>query len=334
MIDEIDPSWQRIELRHLVALYAIEVTGSFRGAALRLGYSISALSEQVAALERLVGQRLVERPGGRRSVTINPAGRRLLEHADEIGDRFVAARADLEAIRLERPLLRLGAFQSPAVRLFPGILRRLKPASPSISIELVERADDGVLLDLLSRGDVDVCFAVLPLGNGPYDVAPLLDDPYLLVVASDGPLGARESVSVAELADFSLIDYREIKPTNHARHRLPPTSRPRISARTDDNMTIHALVAAGVGVALMPHLCIDFRDPAVRAIEIEPMIEPRQIVLVSHVDRRPEGLDDLISAARDEANTISIERTASLSPTGPASLDEQPSIQERERRRR
>ena len=129
MIEDFDQSWQRVELRHLVALRGVATAGSFRAAADRLGYSLSALSGQVASLERLVGQPLVERPGGRRAISITPAGVRLLEHVDEIAARFVAARADLEAIRLERSELRLGIFQSAAVRLPTARAeRRRRPA--------------------------------------------------------------------------------------------------------------------------------------------------------------------------------------------------------------
>lgn len=136
MIEELDQSWQRVEVRHLRALDAVARTGSFRAAAARLGYSLSTISEQVAGLEQLVRMALVERPGGRRAVSITPAGRRLLDHAPEIALRFAAARADLEALRLERPSLRLGVFQSVAVRLLPAIVRacaRRGPTSPSTS---------------------------------------------------------------------------------------------------------------------------------------------------------------------------------------------------------
>ena len=79
MIEDLDQSWQRVELRHLAALRGVARAGSFRAAAERLGYSLSALSGQVASLERLVGQPLVERPGGRRTIAITPTGLSLVE---------------------------------------------------------------------------------------------------------------------------------------------------------------------------------------------------------------------------------------------------------------
>ena len=152
MIEDIDQSWQRISLRHLVALHAVATAGSFRGGAERLGYSLSTVSEQIASLERLVAQPLVIRPGGRRAISITPAGQRLLDHADEIAARFAAARADLEGIRLQRPVLRLGIYQSVAARLLPGVLGRLSTRRPDVAIEVVERADDGLCSNWL-RGE-------------------------------------------------------------------------------------------------------------------------------------------------------------------------------------
>ena len=304
MIEDTDQLWQRIQLRHLIALHAVASTGSFRGAAERLGYSLSTLSEQIATLERLVSQQLVVRPGGRRAISITPAGRRLLDHADEISARFAAARADLEAIRLQRPSLSLGIYQSVAVRLLPGILRRLSVRRPDLGIEVVERPDDGQLLDLVARGELDATFVALPIPPGPFLVEQLLEDPYVLLVAADGPLGARERVEVAELEHYPLVDFRELRPVHHGRQRLPRGLRPPVAARSDDNLTIHALVAAQIGVAILPRMNVDIRDPRVRALPIDPPLEPRRVAVVSHADRQPDGVADVIAATRDEIAAV------------------------------
>src|SRR5919107_4194884 len=89
--------WLGIELRHLLALEAVAREGSFGKAATSLGYTQSAVSQQIAMLERIVGQRLVERPGGPRPVSLTEAGRLLLKHADAIAARLQAAQADLAA---------------------------------------------------------------------------------------------------------------------------------------------------------------------------------------------------------------------------------------------
>src|SRR3712207_1338653 len=88
--------WQGVELRHLIALEAVARETSFGKAALSLGYTQSAISQQIATLERLVGEKLVDRPGGPRKVSLTEAGELLLRHAQAIVSRLAAAQADLE----------------------------------------------------------------------------------------------------------------------------------------------------------------------------------------------------------------------------------------------
>src|SRR5437667_11240259 len=83
--------WLGLELRHLIALKAIAEEGSFGRAAKRLGYTQSAISQQIAVLERIVGQRLIERPGGPRPISLTEAGRLLPTHADRTAARLPAA---------------------------------------------------------------------------------------------------------------------------------------------------------------------------------------------------------------------------------------------------
>src|SRR3954470_20827277 len=115
--------WLGVELRHLAALQAIAEEGSFGRAAKRLGYTQSAVSQQLATLERIVGEKLVERPGGPRPVALTEAGRLLLRHAEAIVARLQAAQADLQALRSgESGVLRVGTFQSVGARLLPEIM--------------------------------------------------------------------------------------------------------------------------------------------------------------------------------------------------------------------
>src|ERR671936_2785394 len=90
--------WLGIELRHLTALEAVAREGSFGRAAKSLGYTQSAVSQQIATLERIVGARLIERPGGPKPVSLTEAGRLLLGHAESITARLQAAQADLSAL--------------------------------------------------------------------------------------------------------------------------------------------------------------------------------------------------------------------------------------------
>src|SRR5881392_2026446 len=111
-----------LELRHLAALEAIGRTRSFGAAARELGYTQSAVSQQIARLERSVGQRLVDRPGGPRPVDLTDAGRLLLRHADAIVAQLDAAQADMAAFAEgEAGPLRVGIYQSVGVHLLPAL---------------------------------------------------------------------------------------------------------------------------------------------------------------------------------------------------------------------
>src|ERR1041385_314725 len=118
-------SWLGVEVRHLAALQALAAERSFSRAAGRLGYTQSAVSQQIATLERIVGEQLVERPGGPRPVSLTEAGELLLRHAESIVDRLQAAQADLHALQTgEAGTLRVGTFQSAGARLLPEVMRR------------------------------------------------------------------------------------------------------------------------------------------------------------------------------------------------------------------
>src|ERR687897_3163861 len=131
--------WLGVELRHLAALQALAEEGSFGRAAQKLGYTQSAVSQQIAALERIVGQRLVERPGGPKPVSLTDAGRLLLTHADAIAARVAAAQADLVALSEGRAgPLRVGVYQSVGQRILPEVMRRFLQAWPLVDVTLTE----------------------------------------------------------------------------------------------------------------------------------------------------------------------------------------------------
>src|SRR6266487_875951 len=176
--------WLGVELRHFLALEAVARTGSFGKAAKTLGYTQSAVSQQIATLERLVGQKLVERPGGPKPVSLTEAGRLLLTHAESIAARVAAAQADLTALGDgEAGTLRVGVFQSVGQRILPELMRRFIRAWPQVKVTLTESANDEELLALVERGDLDLTFSDLPLTEGPFESVELLRDPYVLVVA-------------------------------------------------------------------------------------------------------------------------------------------------------
>jgi molybdate transport repressor ModE-like protein len=276
--------WLGIELRHFLALEAVAREGSFGKAAAALGYTQSAVSQQIAALERIVGQRLVERPGGPKPVSLTEAGRLLLTHADAIAARVAAAQADLEALgKGEAGTLRVGVFQSVGQRILPELMRNYLRTWPEVEVTLTESADDEELLALVERGGLDLTFADLPVVEGPFEWVELLRDPYVLVVAADSPLADREKPpTLREIGELDLISHKHCRTVK----RLEPMfGRPLdFVFRSDHNQTVQALVAAGVGSALVPQLTMDPEDISTVMIEM-PKLPPRVIALAWHRDR-------------------------------------------------
>jgi molybdate transport repressor ModE-like protein len=278
--------WLGVEVRHLAALGAIAETGSFGRAAQRLGYTQSAVSQQIATLERIVGERLLDRPRGSRTITLTEAGELLVRHGGAIVARLHAAQADVEALRRgEAGQLRIGTFQSAGRRLLPDVLRRFASELPHVDVRLTEFADDNQLLELVERGELDVAFAMLPVPERPLAVQRLLRDPYVLVVPADAD-APDEPVSLDALADCRLIGYRSCRSHTIAEQQWRARGvSPEVVFRSDDNGTLQAMVAAGVGWALVPRLAVDEDDARVRVLEVDQSVEARSIVLVWHRDR-------------------------------------------------
>ena len=277
--------WLGVELRHLAALEAVSREGSFGRAATALGYTQSAVSQQIATLERIVDEKLVDRPGGPKAVSLTEAGRLLLRHAEAIVARIAAAQADLTALRDgEAGTLRVGIYQSIGQRILPELMRRFAAAWPLVDVALTESASDEELLELVERGELDLTFADLPLTEGPFEFVELLRDPWLLVVPADSPLADRPTPPpLREIANLDLIGFRQCRSMTQIEAAL---RRPiEFVFRSDHNGTVQGLVGAGVGAALLPSLAVDPNYEATRQIELGPNVPPRLIAVAWHRDR-------------------------------------------------
>jgi DNA-binding transcriptional LysR family regulator len=276
-----------IELRHLIALQAIGETGSFGKAAIKLGYTQSAVSQQLASLERAVGEKLVERPGGPKAVSLTEAGMLLNRHAEAIVGRLKAAQADLAAYAegAAGPL-RVGTYQSVSSRLLPALIRRYKDAWPKVDVQLSESAIDDELEGRLERGEVDLSFVMLPVMNEALEAEELLVDPFVLIVPKDSPLAGRKTPpTLREIAEHPLIGYRQCRSMESVETAMRRAgSEPNIVFRTDDNGTVQGLVAAGVGVALVPRLTLQPTDGTLEVIDMGKL-PPRLIGVAWHRDR-------------------------------------------------
>ena len=280
-------SWLGVELRHLAALDAVAREGSFGRAAAKLGYTQSAVSQQIASLERSVGEKLLERPGGPRAVSLTEAGELLLRHAEAIVARLDAARADMASLRAgETGTLRVGTYQSVGARVLPAVMRKFRNDHPGITLELHEPTTDPELFALIESGELDLAFCSLPLPDGPFDGAELMRDPYVLVVSAEHALSARGFASLSDLGDLPLIGSQTCASGVHLEEELRAQGFDVDYAfRSDDNGTVQGLAAAGYGVALTPLLAVLQGDERVKVLRLAPAIPPRVIGVVWHRDR-------------------------------------------------
>jgi len=281
--------WLGVEVRHLAALRAVADEGTFGAAALKLGYAQSAISQQIAALERHVGRRLFDRPGGSRPVALTRAGELLLGHAESIMTRLSAARIDLESIADDDlgTTIRVGAYQSVAAAILPLILQELGADPDEVQFDLTESNDDRVLLELLERGELDVAFTELPLPEGPLEAVRLLDDPYVLVVHDEHPYATLgRELTLDEVAGIPLITCKR----NSGESRLDEAFAlhglsPRFVQKVEDTGTLHAFVAAGLGGGLLPRLAADVDGKPLVALPIESKLPHRVVAIAWHRDR-------------------------------------------------
>ena len=287
LIMELD-RWLGIELRHLAALKAVAEEGSFRGAATQLGYTQSAISQQIATLERLVGAKLLERPGGPRAVSLTEAGRLVLRHAEAIMARLKAAEADVAAIvDGGAGRLRVGTFRAPARGSCRRCFSASAPLGPGVEVQLEESASDPVLLSAVERGDLDLTFAMPPLQEGPFEMVELMRDPWVLLVPRDSPLAARpDPPTLREVAGLPLIAPRLCASLEqiHAHFRARGSSRTTSTTWTrTTSSTAWSLQAPG------SRSFRSWRSTRTTSgsplVHLGPKVPPRVIALAWHRDR-------------------------------------------------
>ena len=277
-----------LELRHLVAFDAVARNRSFSAAAEELGYSQSAVSQQIADLERIARTRVFDRFPGPRPVELTEAGRVLLGHARPVLARMEAVGVDLAALA-DGAIgdLRVGTFQSAATNLLPRLLAAFREAWPRIEVTLFESGSHDELDGQVERGALDLAFTHPPIPEGaPLEFTDLLSDPYFLVVGRSHPLAGSSSTSLRTVGEIDLVGYRVCRA--HAAVERFIRSRgiePRFVFRAEDNQLLQGLAAMGVGAAIMPALAIDRSRDDIVLIDLADEIPRRRIGLVRHRDR-------------------------------------------------
>ena len=281
--------WSALELRHLHALVAVADEGTFSRAAGRLGYTQSAVSQQIAALERMLGTPLFDRPGGPRPVALTEAGHTMVDHARGVLHRIGVAQAEIAAISAgERGTVRVGTVQSVGTRVLPELLSRFRDQRPGVEVVLRESHDVTELLALVADGELDVTFT--EVARDPrFEYRRMLDDPFVLVAPKGSPEASRPSVTIEHVARLPMIGYRDAMCRTIVDEIFPASTAaapPAFVFRSDDNPTIQGCVASGIGYWATPLLTVDTDDPAVAVLPIEPAPEPRHVALAWSASRR------------------------------------------------
>jgi molybdate transport repressor ModE-like protein len=289
--------WGALEVRHVRAFAAVVDQGSFSGAARELGYTQSAISQQIGALERIVGGPVLRRPpGGRRPLELTDTGRVVLAHTRPLLARVQAAQADVASLAgdgLGR--VTVLTFQSFGARLLPSVLRVFHARCPGVEVRIEEALDADRLHGGVESGEVDISFAALPLPEGPFAARELCDDPYVLVTSVDG-----EERSLDDVDGRRLLGIRGCQLEHFVERQLLARGVvPEAISRYDNNAIIQALVAAGEGVAVVPELVIDAADPRI-AIHPLPELPARRLTAIWHRERTlSAAAHELVEAAAE-----------------------------------
>lgn len=273
-----------LNLERLRTLHAVATTGSVRGAAEALHVTTSAVSQQLSRLEREVGQRLLERQG--RGVRLTDVGDLLAEHAGRLLRQVELVETDLADHRgAVAGSLSVAAFATAARGLLPEVLRTLRQRYPNLLVRLVE-LEPIEAIARLRHAAIDVAVvqdwpeAPLSVPDG-ISCAPVLEDVLDVALPAGHPCAAREAVTLESLRDEDWVSW----PSDELCHGwLENTLRrngiePRVTHTASEHPTQLALVAAGLGAALIPRLGRGPTPAGVRFVSLRPAPRRRVFVL-------------------------------------------------------
>jgi DNA-binding transcriptional LysR family regulator len=269
------------QVRAIRVLCEVGAQGSFSLAARALGMTQSAVSQHVAALERAVGLPLVDR--GTRPLELTEAGSVLARHGHAVTAQLDAAEQALGELAGRRAArLRFGSFPTALVSFVPEALARLRSATPDLVLTVVDDHMQG-LVPRLEGGELDLAVVYLDPVAGPgagrlvHD--PLFDDPYRVLLPAGHRLARRKVLALADLAGETWVGGRP----GSAWFRIllhgcrAAGFEPRTLLTTDDYRAVHAFVAAGLGIGVVPGLAALHPPAGVVARGLGPSAPVRRV---------------------------------------------------------
>lgn len=256
--------------------------GSFSQAADALSYSQSAVSQAIAALEAEAGVPLLER--ARSGARPTAAGAALAGHAGGILAQITAAEAEIAAIAAGHGgRLRVASFPTAGATLVPHAVAGFRASHPGVELTLAEGEPEEIA-PRLRAGEFDLALLFEFEGFGERLGAEirrfdLLDDQLHLALPHDHPLAARQRIGLEDLAAEPWVQTSAASPC--AQHVLRTCHaagfEPRVSFESDDYQTVQGLVAAGVGVALIPQLALSSIRPDILVRPLDPQTPTRKV---------------------------------------------------------
>jgi DNA-binding transcriptional LysR family regulator len=298
------------DVKQLRVLKAVADHGSFSAAADALSYSQPAISQQVAALEKRAGTTLVDR--GSRGVRLTDAGQALVEHAEVVIARLAAAEAELEAIAgIRGGRVRLASFPTAGASLLPPAVAEFTTRHPDVELSFVEREPEeaaqmlrGAELEIAIVFDYDLLtgqeFERFYEG---IEMRRLVDDPMYLALPRDHALARKRRVSLDDVADETWIQESGAHSWCGGFHEAVCAQAgfsPKVGFRSDDYNVVQGLVAAGVGISLLPGLSLTNVREDIVIRSLGPQAPARQIAAGTLAGRYRSPATSAMLAILDE----------------------------------
>ena len=294
-----------VELRQLIAFKEVATHASFTAAATHLHLTQSAVSQQIKALEDECNVTLFDRSG--RLVRLTDAGQVFLSHVERILAQVENARVEMaEMAGGARGRCRLASLPTIAAYLLPRALATFQRHYPGVEVQLME-AVQLQLLEWVQQGTVDFSIVALPVHDPHLQSAPLHDD-FVLVVPKDHDFAARRIVKLAELVTERFVLYPR---GAGGREQFMEACRhvgfePQVAFESEDRETILGLVAAGVGVTLLPRIIAHHTrvDGPIMVDIVEPRLR-REVGVVWRRNRYlPQSARNLIALLEDVVHNL------------------------------
>jgi DNA-binding transcriptional LysR family regulator len=293
-----------LDVRRMKVLREVAEHGSIAAAAQALAFTPSAVSQQIATLEREAGVALVER--GPRSIRLTEAGRALVEHTEGILASLAAAEADIQAIAGVRGgMLRLASFPTAYATIMPAAIGGFRHRHPGVELTLTE-ADPLMSLARLKSGELDLAllfeYDYVPLHeDDAVERMPLADDAIRVLLPHGHREARRRAVPLDALADEPWITSTARSSCHEFVSRACRAAgfEPDIRFESDDHGVWQGLVAAGVGVALAPDLALENLHPGVEArpVALHPL--KRRIYTAYRTGGRSPAIEAMLDVLRE-----------------------------------